>query len=146
MKYNDNRGFLTFVVFFLIVFGLIGLYMGHKWYKHRYYITLYDDTMVRYLDVPPFGERVSPSTDEFRGECILSVGTSAEQVKDFYKTFCDRNGYIFKGTDYGLQIEIRKNYEIKGTFKDSKLVLEWDPVLNDKQKAKAESLFRQKDK
>jgi hypothetical protein len=74
------------------------------------------------------------------------VGTSAEQVKDFYKTFCDRNGYIFKGTDYGLQIEIRKNYEIKGTFKDSKLVLEWDPVLNDKQKAKAESLFRQKDK
>ena len=52
--YNSSKGFMTFVLFFLIVFGLLGIYLGYGWYMQRYYVTLYDGNMTRYLDIPPF--------------------------------------------------------------------------------------------
>ncbi len=141
----QRRGFLTFVIFFLVVFGIVGLYMGYKWYNQRYYIALYDGNMVRYLDVPPFTERISPSSDELRGECILSVGTSLDQVNHFFKSVADRYGYIFSGDRQTLSLEVRKNYVIKGEFDNGKLKLEWQPVLNEKLKKKADALFKKKE-
>jgi hypothetical protein len=143
---SAKRGFLTFVIFFLIVFGLVGLYLGYNWYNTRYYIALFDDNMTRYLDVPPFCERISPASDELRGECILNVETSESQVKNFYKSMCARYGYVFKEMENGLQMDIRKDYVIKGAFKDNKLTLSWQPSLNEKQKKKAASLFKQEQK
>ncbi|GAB4269472.1 MAG: hypothetical protein Kow0029_05480 [Candidatus Rifleibacteriota bacterium] len=140
--FSVKRGFLTFVVFFLVVFGIVGLYMGYKWYNQRYYIVLYDGNMTRYLDVPPFSERISPASDELRGECVLSIGTSAEQVIHFLKSMSDRYGFLFSGEGDSISIEIRKNYVVKGKFEDGKLKLEWTPVLNEKLKKKADSLFK----
>lgn len=137
-----KRGFLTFVVFFLIVFGIVGLFMGYKWYNQRYYIALHDGSMVRYLDVPPFTEKLSSANDELRGECILSVGTSTDQVNHFFKSMCQRYGYIFSSKDGVIKVEIRKNYAISGTFSDGKLKLEWKPVLSAKLKKKADDLFK----
>lgn len=133
---------MTFVIFFLIVFGIVGLYLGYKWYNQRYYISLYDGNMVRYLDIPPFSERISSSSDELRGECVLSIGTSSDQISHFFKSMCDRYGYIYTGTENGLTMEVRKNYVIEGTFSEGKIKLEWEPVLNDKLKKKSESLFK----
>lgn len=138
----NKRGILTFVVFFLIVFGLVGLFMGYKWYNQHYYVALYDGNMVRYIDIPPFSERISSASDELRGECILSVGTSSEQINHFFKSMCDRYGYLFYSKDEGIVIEIRKNYIIKGTFGDNKLKLVWTPQLSDKLKKKADGLFK----
>ncbi|MEW6713289.1 MAG: hypothetical protein AB1403_25940 [Candidatus Riflebacteria bacterium] len=140
--FANRRGFLTFVIFFLVVFGIVGLYMGYKWYNQRYYITLYDGNMVRYLDVPPFTERISSGSDELRGVCVLSVGTSLDQVSHFFKSLSDRYGYLYSGDNQTLSIEVRKNYVINGSFADGKLRLEWKPVLNDKLQKKADSLFK----
>lgn len=140
--FANRRGFLTFVIFFLVVFGIVGLYMGYKWYNQRYYITLYDGNMVRYLDVPPFTERISSASDELRGVCVLSVGTSLDQVSHFFKSLSDRYGYLYSGDSQTLSIEVRKNYVINGSFADGKLRLEWKPVLNDKLQKKADSLFK----
>lgn len=141
-----RRGFLTFVIFFLVVFGVVGLYLGYKWYNQRYYIGLYDGEMVRYIDVPPFAERISPSSDELRGECVLSVGTSVDQVNHFLRSMADRYGYIFAGDSSSLTLEVRKNYVIKGVYDSGKLKLEWQPVLNDKLKKKADALFKKTEK
>lgn len=137
-----KRGFLTFVIFFLVVFGVVGLYLGYQWYNQRYYIALYDGQMVRHLDVPPFTERLSPATDELRGECLLSVGTSFDQASHFFKSVADRYGYIYSGNEKGLTLEIRKNYQVTGAYADGKLRLTWQPVLNDKLKKKADALFK----
>ncbi len=140
--FASRRGFLTFVIFFLVVFGIVGLYMGYKWYNQRYYITLYDGDMVRYLDLPPFTERISSGSDELRGVCVLSVGTSLDQVSHFFKSLADRYGYLYSGDNQSLTIEVRKNYMINGTFADGKLRLEWQPVLSDKLQKKADALFK----
>lgn len=137
-----NWGFLTFVVFFLIVFGIVGLYLGYQWYNQRYYITLYDGNMTRYIDMPPFAERISSANRELIGECIISIGTSSEQASHFFKSMCDRYGYLFVLKENGLTMEIRKNYAIEGDYTEGKLKLTWKPVLSEKMKKRAQSLFK----
>ena len=138
---RSNRGFLGFVIFFLIIFGLVGIYFGYQWYNQRNYINLYDGDMTRRIDTPPFAERLTSSDRELLGECVLSIGTSLDQTSDFYKGMSDRYGYMFALTETGLSMEIRKNYSVVGTFAGGKLTLNWNPILNAKMKKKAESLF-----
>ncbi|NCB38943.1 MAG: hypothetical protein EOM80_09245 [Erysipelotrichia bacterium] len=141
-----NWGFLTFVVFFLIIFGIVGLYLGYKWYNQKYYIALYDGNMTRYLDIPPFAERLTPSNRELLGECSIAIGTSSDQTNHFFKGTCDRYGYIYSLKENFFTIELRKNYVIKGEFADGKMKLTWTPSLNDKMKKRAQALFKEEAK
>lgn len=143
---RTNWGFLTFVVFFLIVFGIAGLYLGYQWYNQRYYIALYDGNMTRYLDMPPFAERVTSSNLELTGECVISIGVSSDQASSFFKSMCDRYGYMFSSKENGLIMEIRKNYAINGDYSEGKLKLTWKPLLNDKMKKRAEAMLKKENK
>ncbi len=138
---RSNRGFLGFVVFFLIIFGLVGIYFGYQWYNQRNYIVLYDGEMTRRIDTPPFADRQTSSDRELIGECVLSIGTSLDQTRDFYKTMSDRYGYLFVLTESGMTMEIRKNYVVVGKFNGGQLTLNWNPVLTEKLKKKAQTLF-----
>ncbi len=133
-------GFLGLVILFLFVGGLIGLYFGYQWYNHRYYIKLYDGSMTRYLDVPPFAERLSTADQELIGECTLAIGTSDEQASQFYNSMSNRLGYLFGAKDKGWTIEVRRNYIVSGEFNSGKLNLKWEPVLPDNLKKKAQAL------
>lgn len=142
MRYfNKNKGFVGYIILFLIIFGLLGIYLSRSWYIEKYYITLYDDKITRYLDIPPFAERISPASDELRGRCKISIGSSASQAFGFLKSVCDKSGYVFRNEKDSVEIEIRKNYIIKCSLVDEKLVLTWTPVLTGKLKQKFEKLF-----
>lgn len=138
---HNNRGFLAIVIVFLLILGGVGLYFGYKWHTQRNFINLYDGSMTRQLDMPPFAERVTDAERELIGECVISIGTSHEQTSDFYKSICDRYGYLFTSTDKGLTIEVRKNYSIAGEYKGDKLSLSWTPVLPEKLKKQAQEKF-----
>ena len=138
---RNNRGFLAVVFILLLIVGGIGIYYGYQWHSQRNYIVLYDGSMTRNIDTPPFAERLSSSDRELIGECVLAIGTSLEQTSDFYKSMSDRYGYLFNVTEGGLTMEVRKNYKVTGTFAEGKLTLTWTPVLNEKLKKKAQSLF-----
>ena len=129
MKHN-KRGFLGIVFIVLLIVGALGLYFGYKWYNERYYVTLYDGNMVRYIDIPPFCERETPASGELTGKCVLNIGTSVDQASGFYKGMCDRYGYIYSTDKDKIKIEVHRNYVINGEFKDGKLHLKWQPKLN----------------
>lgn len=138
---NRPRGFMTFVLFFLIVFGLLGVYLGYGWYMQRYYITLYDGNMTRYLDIPPFSERITSANDELRGECVLSIGASSNQAIEFLGAVSSKYGFIFIKNEKGAEIEIHKNYVVKCTIDKNMLKMNWKPKLSEKLKKKYKSLF-----
>ncbi len=126
---SSRRGFLGILIIFLLIGGLIGIYFGYGWYVERYYIKLYDGSVVRYLDIPPFTDRLNPASDDLKGECILHVGTSFEQAANFFSGVSKRYGYLAAVSGSTLTIDMRKNYRIIGEFKDNKIFLKWQPVL-----------------
>ncbi len=138
---QKRRGFLALIVVILTVAGSIGLYYGYKWHNQRNYIKLYDAGIIRYLDMPPFGERLTDADRELIGNCRIAVGTSRDQTSLFFKSISDRYGFIFTPTEKGFTMEVRKNYRVVGEYSDEKLILDWDPVLNSKQKKEAQEKF-----
>lgn len=141
----ERRGFFGAILIALMVAGLAGIYFGYHWYQERFYLRFYDGEMVRYMDLPPYSDRLSPARDELRGYCQIRIGTTHEQANQFLHNVCDRYGYVFSASQEagrgGFLIQVRRDYPIEGRYSaDNLLTLTWQPVLTGSNKAKAEKL------
>ena len=130
------------ILWFVLIAGAAGIYFGYHFFSERFYISLYDGDMVRYLDIPPYSIRLSSADDELRGYCKLEIKTSQEQVASFLGGLCSKKGFHFKwlGTNEFVII-VRPNYEIRGVFKDTTLEMTWTPVLNVSRQARHDRIF-----
>lgn len=142
MKTNivNRSGLAGFVLLFVVILGLIGVYYGNQYFNQKYYIRLFDGEAIRYLDMPPYAERLTSADHEMIGVCDVNIGTSPDQVTNFLKSTCNRYGYLCTAGEGTVQIEVRRNYVLKGTYEANKLKLRWTPVLPEKLKAAAEAL------
>lgn len=126
-----GQGFLYFVI--LLVVGGILLYFARGSYNERYYITLYDDGMVRYLEIPPFATRKTPVSYELAGCTVLEIGIAPDQAMNFLSGMCGKKGFIFRQKKDGFDIEITRQYLLSGLFgQGSNLILSWKPRLPEK--------------
>ncbi|PKL40320.1 MAG: hypothetical protein CVV41_19860 [Candidatus Riflebacteria bacterium HGW-Riflebacteria-1] len=140
---NDRRaGLAGLVLVIFIIIGLVGIYFGNQWFSQKYYIRLFDGDVIRYLDIPPYAERLTSADQELLGVCDINVATSKDQVNNFFNSTCNRYGYLCKTVDGGIVIELRRNYTIKGEYNSNTLQLRWTPVLPEKLKAKAAALTK----
>ncbi|HOY67734.1 MAG TPA: hypothetical protein PLP29_12665 [Candidatus Ozemobacteraceae bacterium] len=124
----------------LLLVGGIAIWFGYGVYVERYYIALFDGDMVRYLDVPPYGKRLTPERDELRGHVEMTLETVPDQVCNFFGLLSTKRGYILRRKEAAIEIEIRPGYVVKGLFKDNRLTLDWNPVLNESRKARKAKL------
>ncbi|EKD84331.1 MAG: hypothetical protein ACD_39C00101G0003 [uncultured bacterium] len=144
---NDKRaGLAGLVLLVFVTVCLVGIYFGNQWFNQKYYIRLFDGDVVRYLDMPPYAERLSSADLEMIGVCDLNIGTSKDQISNFFKSMCNRYGYLCTTSEDGIQMEIRRNYSIKGEYETNRLKLRWTPVLPEKLKAVAAALTPKTDK
>ncbi|MBF0546101.1 MAG: hypothetical protein HQM08_16775 [Candidatus Riflebacteria bacterium] len=134
------------ILFFIFIFGIVGIYLGYNWYEEKYFINLYDGNMVRYLEIPPFAVRVSPKEDEVLGKCILDIKVSSEQAMTFLASKCESKGFAFKPKKEGFEILIKQNYVIKGNFSGNQLSLSWIPGLPENLKVRYSSQKNDKKK
>jgi len=140
----ERKGGVTgLVIFIVVVLGLVGVYFGNRWFNEKYYIRLFDGENIRYLDVPPYGERITDAELELIGVCDLNIGTSKEQSNDFLENACNRYGFLWVAEEDSIRIELRRNYLIKGDYQGNQLKLRWTPILPEKLKARAETLIKQ---
>jgi hypothetical protein len=137
---NRREGLAGLVLLIVVIIGLIGVYYGNQWFNQKYYIRIFDDNVVRYLDMPPYAERITSADYELIGICDISIGTSQDQINNFLKIMCNRYGYLCTTNEDTVQIDIRRNYSIKGTYDTSKLSLRWTPILPEKLKKAAAAL------
>lgn len=136
---TSRRGQGLFL-FLLLVVGAAGIWYGYQRYEERYYINLFDDEMVRYIDVPPFGVRLSPAVDELRGYVDMKLEAAPEQACNFFGAISARRGFTFRRNDDKIEIEVRPGYVVKGTIQEERLILRWNPVLDASQKRKKAKL------
>lgn len=139
---NKKGSAATFLSLFVIIVLSIVIYYIYTGYIHRYYINIYDNkTIDRTIEIPPFVERLTDSNKELIGECDLRVGTSFQQVTDFYKSYSKQCGFSFESTEYDFHMTIRKEYVIEGKLMGSDVLLRWIPDLSPKQLVKAKKLY-----
>jgi len=124
----------------MLIVGAAAIWFGHQWYEERYYIGLFDGEMVRYVDVPPFGRRMTPAADELRGYAEMVMETVPDQVCSFFGALSSKRGFLFRRKDSEIEIEVRPGYIVKGIFKENKLTLTWNPILNEAQKVRKAKL------
>ncbi len=139
--WNLRRGQGLFLLLLIIVGG-IGLWFGYHRYQERYYINLFDGEMVRYIDVPPFGIRLTPADDELRGHAELRLEAAPEQACNFFGAIAARRGFIFRRNDDKIEIEVRPSYIVRGIIREDRLTLNWKPILDGarlRRKAKLEA-------
>lgn len=131
-------------ILYLIVLILIGgalLYFGRGAYNERYYITLYDDGMVRYLEIPPFATRKTPVSYELAGCTVLEIGIAPDQAMNFLSGMCGKKGFIFRQKKDGFDIDITRHYQLSGLFgQGQNLILNWKPRLPEKLRAKVPTI------
>ncbi|OQA08672.1 MAG: hypothetical protein BWY66_00894 [bacterium ADurb.Bin374] len=142
--WNSRRGQGLFLLLLILVGG-IAIWFGYERYQERYYINLFDGEMVRYIDVPPFGVRLTPADDELRGYAELRLEAAPEQACNFFGAIAARRGFIFRRNDDTIEIEVRPSYLVKGTIKEDRLTLNWKPILDGarlRRKAKLEAAGR----
>lgn len=137
---SKKSGLAGIVILLVFIVGLFGVYYGNQWFTQKYYIRIFDDNLVRYIDMPPYADRLSSSEYELIGVCDISIGTTPDQVNNFLKSMCNRYGYLCTTGENTVQIDIRRNYSINGTYEEGKLKLRWLPILPDKLKLRAEKL------
>ena len=94
MKKNKH-GSIWVLLLVLFVIGGIAIYWGYNKYMQTLYIGFYDGNKIRYLDVPPFAERITPASLEVLGECDIRFSTIDEQVLQFFKATATKYGYFF---------------------------------------------------
>ena len=135
-----KKGSLGCFVAFILVAGLIGVFFGYGFYIERYFITLYDVPMTRYLEVPSFATRISPAADELHGVCTFSVALLPEQAEMVLSGSCKKRGFQFKPREKGFEIEVRPGYRILGRYQDQYLTLIWEPNLDEKNLRRAEKI------
>lgn len=130
---------------FLLVLFLVGgtaIWYGYQRYEERYYINLFDGAMVRYIDIPPFGVRQTPASDELRGYAEMVLEAAPEQACNFFGVISQRRGFTFRRNEEKIEIEVRPGYIVKGIIQEDRLSLRWNPVLDEsrkKRKAKLEA-------
>jgi len=127
-RLGQGWGLLVFV----LGIGVLGIYFGYGVYLEKYYVTLYDGPMTRYLEIPPFAQRLSPAGEEMQGRCELKLGVGADHCNTFLDLMCKKKGFLFQGSPNGFVITIGKSYKLQGAYKDLHLILTWDPVLGDR--------------
>lgn len=138
-----KRGSVWGLLLVLFVVGGLGIYWGYNKYMQTFYIGFYDGNKVRYLDVPPFSDRITGAKLEILGECDIRFATIDEQVLQFFQATATRYGYFFSRADgnnnSSFEISIRSDYVIKGIFENNTLKLRWNPILppNLQKKARA---------
>ncbi len=137
---GSRAGLAGLVLLFVVILGLVGVYFGNQWFNQKYYIRLFDGENIRYVDMPPYGERVTSAELELVGTCDINVGTSKDQVNNFLKSMCNSYGYLCTVGENEIRIEIRRHYFIDGKYEGNLLKLRWTPVLPEKLKARAEAL------
>lgn len=143
MKKNKH-GSIWVLLLVLFVIGSIAIYWGYNKYIQTLYIGFYDGNKIRYLDVPPFAERITPASLEVLGECDIRFSTIDEQVLQFFKATATKYGYFFSRadtkSDSSFEITVRGDYVIKGTFDKNILQLRWNPVLPPDMQKKARAM------
>ncbi|MBU1108186.1 MAG: hypothetical protein KKB51_16055 [Candidatus Riflebacteria bacterium] len=144
MKSNvvGRSGQAGLILLFVVIAGLVGVYFGNQYFSQKNYIRLFDGEAIRYLDIPPYAQRLTSADQELIGVCDISIGTSPDQATNFLKTTCNSYGYLCTAGEESVQIEIRRNYLLKGIYEGNKLKLRWTPVLPEKLKSAAEALSK----
>ena len=128
-----RRGQAFFYCVILLVIGGVLLYLARNAYYERYYLTLYDGGMTRYLEIPPFATRKTPVSYELAGVTVLEIGITPDQALSFLGSMCGKKGFVFRQGKEGFEIEITRQYQISGRFgPGSALVLTWKPRLPEK--------------
>ena len=143
MNRNKRHGSVASLLIFITVIALcLIIYFGYGSYREKYYINIFDNkTQNRIIDVPPFATRLTDADRELIGECDLHVGTSFDQVCNFYESFSKTHGFGFSFTDKSLRLEVRRGFAIDGTLEGNKLSLRWIPNLAPNQVSKCKKLF-----
>jgi hypothetical protein len=139
-----NRRGLGTILFLLVLAALLaGLLYGYGIFCEKYYVALYDAEMVRYIDVPPYARRLDPAVNDLKGQCLLEIGTSQDQVNTFFGAMAKRRGFIFRAKDAEgeIEFEVTPHYLVKGTYKGNQLALRWNPVLSEALRQKYEKVF-----
>jgi len=134
---RKSKGQIGVFVLILLIAGALGVYFGYDFYLEKYYLTLYDAEMVRYLELPSFSSRETSADLELVGQCILKCSVVMEQVFFVLESTCRKRGYFFRQEKESIEIEITPKYKIKGKFLDSKLYLQWKPEIPLKLQKKA---------
>lgn len=137
-------GIVGVILVVLLIVGGIGLYFGDEFFTEKNHISFYLGDFVKGFDMPPYVERITPLDYELKGVCDLRVQTSPEQTTDFIRGACGKYGYFFQPSDEsknGFQMEISRGYVVKGFYEDNVLKIRWQPVLPDKLKEKAKSIY-----
>lgn len=131
-KLSQRLGSLVIFFIFFIILAII-IYIGYEYYIEKYYIKLYDNDMIKYLDIPPYSKRITPSYYELLGECKVKTFLTLDEIKYFYSSTLVKKGYSIKHSeqDYAFEIVVGKDYTVKCKYngKDD-LTFLWTPRLN----------------
>lgn len=140
---SKKGGVLGISLFIIVVLLSVVIYYVYNAYYYRYYINIYDEkTVDRVLEIPPFTERKTEPDRELIGECDLLIGTSFNQVKEFYSSFCIERGFEYKASADGFSIETRRGFFIEGKVVGGNILqIRWVPVLNSRQTVKCLKIF-----
>jgi len=140
---RDRKGFAKFIFFVLLIAAIIGIVYGYTAYTQLHTIALFDGEMTRFIDIPPYSKRISPTTMDLKGICTVDVGTTAEQADTFFGGMSSRRGFIFRSKENGrkIEFELRPDYIVKGEYKDTKLIFNWVPVLSESLLKKYQEAF-----
>ncbi|MBF0499480.1 MAG: hypothetical protein HQM09_05080 [Candidatus Riflebacteria bacterium] len=128
LKWSSAGQGAIFLLIALII-GFVGLFYGSRWYNEKHFITLYDNEMVRYIEIPPFAQRKTPVIDELVGKCTLELATTQEQANTFLAGMANRKGFTFRLTKTGFEIDVTLKYKVTGRYNDTQIFLTWKPRL-----------------
>lgn len=144
MLINNKRGAGVLIFFVFLAFLGLGMYFAYGMYINKYYVTFYDYPKNKYLDVPPFAERITSPKLELLGECDIRFNTIDEQISSFFLATSSKHGFSFekKDSENGgpFEIVVKKDYVIYGGFEGNILKLRWTPVLTPSLQVKARKL------
>jgi hypothetical protein len=143
---TNKRGLALYIFLALFILLGLGIYYGYGLYINHYYITFYDHPKNKYLDVPPFAERITSPKLELLGECDIRFATIDEQVANFFLSTSSKHGFHYekkgKDTNSSFEITVKKDYVIYGSFEGNILKLKWTPVLTPNLQMKARKVKR----
>ena len=128
-----RKGQVGAIFLFLIILGVIGLYYGHQQYMEKYYISFYDGSITRYLEIPPFTQRISPGYYELFGRCSLRFATAIDQFTMAFESSCRKRGFFLKALKEkdSFEVEIAPKYKIHCQFSENVMEMSWNPTLTE---------------
>ena len=137
-----RKGQVGIFFLFLIILGVIGLYFGHQQYMEKYFISFYDGNITRYLEIPPYTQRVSPGYYELFGRCSFRFATAIDQFTMAFESSCRKRGFFLRAMKEKncSELEITPTYKIQCRFSENMLEMSWNPILSEKLQKKIAKL------